>query len=330
MATSRPLARSLVIGHHRSSRQALAETIEATRFFGPILQAKDPVEARIRLEKTPADMIFFDGEDMECDFGWLQSRIRTDWRDIPVVLFIREENEADRIAALEAGAADCLAYSTSAKEVAARLRRHLETKERIDQLRRAKSDLERQAITDPLTGLCNRGFFNLTLESEAARSHRTRKPFSLIMIDLDHFKSINDTFGHQAGDSLLKEVAGALQASTRKSDVVCRYGGEEFALILPGAKIASAQKVAERIHRQIAALGQPQRGLDIPVTVSIGISSCSGTSTMDPTQLLEEADQALYAAKSSGRNRTEVHERPGLLLAEGLSSRFFSPVPHPA
>ncbi len=330
MAAPRPLAQSLMIGRSRTCRQTLAETIEATRMFGPSLHARDSREARQLLANNPVDMIFFDAGGIGHDFDWLHLHSRSEWRDIPVLIFLHEKNETARIAALESGAADCLPYSTSALELAARIRRHLETKERIDQLRRAKNDMEQLAITDPLTGLCNRGFFNHTLESETARGHRARKPFSLMMIDIDHFKSINDTYGHQTGDALLQKVAGVLQASIRKSDIACRYGGEEFALILPGTKAVNARYVADRIHRKMAAACNERSFPGAPVTVSIGISCSAETSWINPSRIVGEADQALYAAKNLGRNRTETFKRPAPFPPEDLPSPFFSPFAHPA
>ncbi len=162
---------------------------------------------------------------------------------------------------------------------------------------------ERFATLDGLTGLYNRRHFDAELPKELSRSQREGKPLSLLMVDLDHFKKINDTYGHPAGDLVLKEAAHRMQAELRDIDLLCRYGGEEFTVILPGCPPGEAVAVAERIRRSVECL--PWGGASVlpaPVTVSVGVASFPRPFGSLLT-LLKGADDALYQAKDRGRNR---------------------------
>jgi two-component system cell cycle response regulator len=176
------------------------------------------------------------------------------------------------------------------------------------------------AITDGLTGLRSRRFFDQALRTEANRATRSGTPLSLLLLDIDHFKKVNDTFGHDGGDRVLVEVAHRLSRLVRPGDVVARYGGEEFAILLPSADITQAEEIAERVRQGIAAAPiavSPSRLRQ--VTVSIGAALMPADS-VDTTSLVIVADRALYAAKNTGRNRVACAD-PNLsetALAEGL------------
>jgi diguanylate cyclase (GGDEF)-like protein len=179
----------------------------------------------------------------------------------------------------------------------------------VFELERAHADLSQVAIRDSLTQLYNRRHFMDQLQVEAGRHFRTGEPMTLLMIDADRFKSINDAFGHGTGDRALQAIARACQASLRDYDVLARYGGEEFAALLPGTSRQEACDVAERIRTTVAGVQiETPNGGWVTVTVSIGISTLSSP---DPEckQLFDSADSALYAAKNSGRNRWVVAER---------------------
>jgi diguanylate cyclase (GGDEF)-like protein len=165
-----------------------------------------------------------------------------------------------------------------------------------------QGELVRSARYDSLTGLYNRGTFLAEFEREVSRSARGGPAFSLAIFDLDHFKLINDRYGHPVGDSVLKAFAEALRASIRKHDVVGRYGGEEFALLMPQTGKETAVRVAERVRRELEARGVSVDGKRIEVTVSAGIAS-HGIDGQDWDALLTAADDALYEAKHAGRNR---------------------------
>jgi len=172
-------------------------------------------------------------------------------------------------------------------------------------------ELEHQAETCPLTGIANRRGFDAALDRAIRRSRRSGQPMSLLMLDMDHFKAINDTYGHQAGDEALKAFAQVLKASARRpDDVAARYGGEEFALILPDADKDGAATVAENVREILARAAIPNpRGADGKATTSIGIATVGPGSLPETRELISRADSALYKAKHSGRDRWVAHGR---------------------
>lgn len=171
--------------------------------------------------------------------------------------------------------------------------------------RKLQEQLSELAVRDPLTGLFNRRYMEETLERELARSARDGKPLSLIIMDIDHFKQLNDSHGHQAGDQVLRELATLLSTLMRKADVTCRYGGEEFVAILPGAPVAVATHRAETLRRAFENVSVEYGGETIRSTLSAGIAEFPQHGT-NGKELLFQADCALYLAKRSGRNRVST------------------------
>jgi diguanylate cyclase (GGDEF)-like protein len=167
--------------------------------------------------------------------------------------------------------------------------------------------VERQAVTDELTGLSNRRRFDEILDAEVERARRFGQPLGLVLLDLDDFKAINDTFGHQVGDDVLREVSRVLRNSCREIDEPARYGGEELAVVLPGTDLEGAERFAERVRRGVAALRVPlgNGAAPVHVTSSLGVATLPGTA-YDARSLVEAADDALYRAKRTGKNRTVV------------------------
>jgi diguanylate cyclase (GGDEF)-like protein len=161
-------------------------------------------------------------------------------------------------------------------------------------------ELQRQSRTDALTKVYNRRFFDERVAFELERAQRTLQPVSLLVADIDHFKKFNDTFGHARGDEVLKTVARALLDGVRSQDIVCRYGGEEFALILPGMGGIEAHAVAEDLRRAVARERGPTGE---PVTISVGVATSADAGVAEVTDLFHAADEALYQAKHAGRNR---------------------------
>ncbi len=175
---------------------------------------------------------------------------------------------------------------------------------------RLHARLQALVVTDGLTGLCNHRHFYDALHREMARARRQHGHLSLIMLDIDHFKEFNDTFGHVQGDQVLRTVANILRKTARDTDVVARYGGEEFAVILPDTRPAQARRVAERFRQQIARTPFGETW----ITVSIGVAHLDATreSPESPPDLVRRADQALYRAKQAGRNRVCMDDdQPG-------------------
>jgi len=165
------------------------------------------------------------------------------------------------------------------------------------------------AARDPLTGVHNRASLETILDREVGLSHRHATPLSLLMVDVDHFKRVNDTHGHVAGDSVLRAVTGAIRRCARDSDVVCRYGGEEFAVVLSNTREDGAMRLAERIRETLAETPVQVAGRELAVTVSIGAATLADDDAR--TTLLEKSDAALYRSKADGRNRVTMW-RPSL------------------
>jgi diguanylate cyclase (GGDEF)-like protein len=238
-------------------------------------------------------MPYLDGPD-------LCRRIRAEMRHayIYIILLTSRDRREDRLIGLRAGADDFLTKPPDPVELALRL----EIADRIlavhDQLARQNSRLVELATTDELTGVKNRRRFGEDLELFFAHAFRQGAPLSLVMLDIDHFKSYNDSFGHPAGDEVLRTVGSILRASVRKHDVVARYGGEEFAVLLPGSGPSETLEVAERLRAAIADRNWPHR----KVTASLGVATMT-PGLLDAAALVDQADRALYQSKLAGRDR---------------------------
>ena len=165
------------------------------------------------------------------------------------------------------------------------------------------SEVQQLATTDSLTGIFNRRHFFALARGEVERSRRYQYPLSLIMLDIDHFKQVNDTYGHATGDMILQQIAQRCRKNLRETDIFGRYGGEEFVVLLPLTDLENARLVAERLRLEAAEVGREANVEG--VTISLGVAAMSGSGE-DPESLLGKADQALYAAKQAGRNRVEV------------------------
>jgi len=167
-------------------------------------------------------------------------------------------------------------------------------------------EVDKRSRTDPLTGLYNRAHFGEQLEEKLEFASRHEQPVSLVMVDVDHFKRVNDTFGHEAGDAVLRRVAALIQEEVRSTDVCARYGGEEIAVLLPGTPSESARELAERLRERIASNVAFHKGAGIPVTASFGVATYPEAVTVRD-DLFPRADEALYRAKADGRNCVRVH-----------------------
>jgi diguanylate cyclase (GGDEF)-like protein len=169
---------------------------------------------------------------------------------------------------------------------------------------RLENDSLKQALrTDMLTGLYNYRHLQEVLESEQERTHRTRTPTALIMVDLDHFKQVNDKWGHETGNQALKLTARVIRSAIRKVDIPCRYGGEEFAIVLPATHLPDAVKVAERIRADIASIPLQTETDTIPLTASLGVELYRAGMQITAEEFIHLADGYLYQAKQDGRNR---------------------------
>jgi two-component system cell cycle response regulator len=218
-----------------------------------------------------------------------------------LVLVTGQGSREQMLDALEAGADDFLIKPVEAAELRARLATGRRIVTLQEQLLATQRQLREQATRDALTGLWNRAAILDLLERELARGQREGRPVGVILADVDHFKGINDTFGHLAGDRVLRQVAGRLGEALRPYDTVGRYGGEEFLVVLPGCDAAAATGLAERLRRCVAAEPVGWEGGPVAVTLSLGVAAWDGS--VDTAGLLQAADEALYRAKGAGRNR---------------------------
>ena len=223
-----------------------------------------------------------------------------------IILLTARNLKGDLLRGLAFGADDYLTKPFDAMELRARLHVGQRILDLQHHLIAAREELRFKATYDTLTGLCNRGVIIETLTREYARRSREGGSFGVILADLDHFKSVNDTYGHLAGDEVLREAARRMHACVRTYDVVGRYGGEEFLIVVPASDTAATLTLAERIRSAIETLPVQVDGRNIPVTVSLGIVACSSDNPHSSEGLLRVADDALYRAKRAGRNRAEL------------------------
>ena len=232
-------------------------------------------------------------------------RIRAEAREpyVYVLLLTARTESQDLVEGMEAGADDYLTKPFNAQELRVRLRAGRRILDLQEQLMEAREALRVQATHDVLTGLINRGRVLEILQLEIARSERELRPLAVLMVDLDHFKRINDAHGHQAGDAVLREASRRMTAAMRQYDSPGRYGGEEFLIVLPGCDGRAGCMQAERIREAFACQPFDTGAELVTMTCSIGVSSRDACAAGDANRLIHEADEALYAAKRDGRNR---------------------------
>jgi len=256
---------------------------------------------------TGSDMVIV-SLDLQDEDGLMlcaQLRASESTRNLPILL-IANQGETDRIArGLDLGATDYLIRPVEMAELNARTRTQLRQKRHYDRLRQNYEQSLSLALVDPLTGAYNRRYLDMHLPMLFARCKATTRPLSILSLDLDHFKLVNDTYGHSAGDSVLKETIARVLASLRPSDLVVRMGGEEFAVIMPDTEQKTALAVADRLRASLAeqAFPLPSAGISITVSASFGVASVNHESDATPATILDRADAALYRAKETGRNK---------------------------
>ena len=273
--------------------------------------AEDGVSAFKAAKTSTIDLILLDRILPDMDGSevcrWLKLDQKT--RDVPIIMLTVKNAMTDKVTGLEAGADDYLPKPFDEAELNARIYARLRAKTSQDELRKKNTQLEDMltrveslAIMDPLTGLFNRRRFETILNSEFKRSARYQNSLSCMMIDIDHFKAVNDTFGHQTGDVVLKEVSTVIQNTLREVDTPARWGGEEFIVLSPNTTKDQAIKAAGRILSAVS--GKAYTGIgDHRVTVSIGIAGIPDPQIDTSEKLIHAADVAMYDAKRMGRNR---------------------------
>jgi len=248
--------------------------------------------------QSSPDLILLDIDMPGIDGLEVCRRLKSDalTADIPVIFLTGEGATEQKIRGLELGAVDYVTKPFDPAELAARVRSALRTSDLLQLV-------ARKALIDGLTGLWNRTYLEKRLAAELSSSLRHARPLSVIMLDVDRFKLVNDRHGHGTGDEVLREVARAFLQSTRTEDVACRYGGEEFLLLLPDTLAINAAVLAERIRQSVEQLEIRHRTGPLKVTASVGIADTIQSNNDSPVDL---ADAAMYAAKQAGRNRVQI------------------------
>jgi two-component system cell cycle response regulator len=239
-------------------------------------------------------------------------RARPERPYVYILLLSARSQKDDLLHGLESGADDYLTKPFDAPELRARLHVGRRILDLQNKLISAREELRFRATHDELTGLSNRRVVLEAIDREYARCRREGGSLGIILIDLDHFKNVNDTYGHLAGDAVLREAARRMTASIRPYDTLGRYGGEEFLVLAPSCNSSGAVKLAERIRESIQALPMPSVAGPVSITASCGVAVSTSAKPLDPQELLRLADEALYRAKENGRNRSEFAAKPVL------------------
>ncbi|HEY4775394.1 MAG TPA: PleD family two-component system response regulator [Xanthobacteraceae bacterium] len=312
------------IGIEHPAREAVADTGKGGRILlvddrktsyeriAPVLAAEhtvdvepDPTEAMFRAADGGYDLVIISLSLEGHDGLRLCSQLRTleVTRNVPILAVVEPEDNARLIRGLEIGVNDFLLRPIDKNEMLARVRTQIRKRRYAERLRDSVQMSIEMAVTDALTGLHNRRYMETHLATLVEQATTRAKPLSILVLDIDYFKSVNDNFGHEAGDDVLREFSLRLKKSIRGIDLACRYGGEEFVVVMPDTDTAVAAMVAERLRRRIASEAFPitegQRAVE--VTISIGLAALGPNDRA--ADMLRRADQALYRAKRDGRNR---------------------------
>lgn len=294
--------RVLVVDNHPRSASRVVSALNRTH---ETFLEGDPQVALDNLEHNDLDVVIVSIGLEGADGLRLCSQVRSmdSTRQLPIILLASDGEEARLARGLEMGVNDYLMRPIDRSELLARVRTQIRRKRFSDFLRNQLSASVEMAVTDSMTGLYNRRYMERHLKTLLTEAQRTERNLSVLVTDIDHFKRVNDTYGHDSGDMVIKEFAERVRQNTRGVDLACRIGGEEFLVIMPDTDQSLARQVAERIRECVAAKPFPiSDGSGIEVTASVGLATLNGSSdTVDV--LYKRADNALYAAKREGRNR---------------------------
>ena len=302
-----PLAESkgriLLVEDNPRSAERIAETLSSAQ---EVTVEPDPQRALMALPEGDFDLLMVSLTLEEADGLRLCSQVRSldRTRHLPILTLVEPGDDARLLRGLDMGVNDYLVRPIEKNELMARVRTQVKRKRYADKLKHRLEESVEMAITDPLTGLHNRRYMESHLKTLVEEAVQRGKALSLLIADIDYFKSVNDTHGHDVGDVVLKEFAGRVRRNTRGIDLACRLGGEEFVVVMPDTDLSKAYLVAERLRQCIAGqpflVGDAIAALDI--TASVGVATLEFPDDA-PETILKRADQALYCAKRDGRNR---------------------------
>jgi two-component system cell cycle response regulator len=297
--------RILVVDPNEASHERISGAFAAQHSLTFCLTAQDALERAAR-ERFELAVVSLSTEELDGLRLVSQLRSSETTRQMPILVVVDPTDQQALLRALDMGVNDYLLRPVDRQELQARVTTQIKRWRYTEQLRQTVKASIEMAITDPLTGLYNRRYLETHLQHLAEHHINRGKNLSVLAIDADHFKNVNDSHGHDAGDAVLRDLGARIRQATRSVDLCCRTGGEEFVLVLPGTDLTSAAAIAERLRRLVAGKSfDVGEGKLLPVTVSIGVACLEGPGD-DPTKLLKRADEALYAAKREGRNRIEI------------------------
>lgn len=316
----------LILDDNRTTRRKILSDLEQSGLFQQILEADDGLSGFKKASENIPDLILCDVEMPHIDGIRFLSMVRSkeELKDIPILILTSCTERSLRIKGFSEGANDFIQIPYDPDELVARVKLHLKINQQEKHLKKRNLELELLTHKDPLTGAFNRRYLSMSLDSEIMRHARSGEELSVLMLDIDHFKKINDTYGHHAGDLVLQQVTARLSEGLREYDVLTRYGGEEFVVMLPSAKPAEAVMVAQRLLQSIRKLTFDTLA-GTKTTISIGVATHRGTKSTNAEELLSQADTALYRAKQSGRNRVVAYDS-GLISCPPITTPFNLPV----
>jgi diguanylate cyclase (GGDEF)-like protein len=303
-------ARILIVDDHEDNVELLRARLESWGYS--TTSARDGAEALSCIESDLPDLVLLDIMMPKVDGIEVARRVKNnpDLPFIPIIMQTALDSTENKVEGLEAGADDYITKPIDFPELKARLRSMLrikrlqeELEERERELLEANERLRHMSQTDGLTGLDNRRHIEQRIEEMFEHAKRLNEPFAVVMVDLDRFKSVNDSHGHQAGDAVLRQLARILKQEVREIDHAGRYGGEEFILLLTGTVLDAAVTFAERVRKAIEAHTFTFDGTSICRTASFGVAAWPHPKVKTCDELVRAADEALYVAKETGRNR---------------------------
>ena len=294
--------RLLVVDEQRNSSERI---VGALKPYHDVIFASEPAEALAMAREEKADLMIvslgsgaFDGLRLAS-----QARSHERTRNLPILLIADRQDRPKVLRGLELGVNDYLTRPIDRNELLARVKTNLRQKLYADRLRQSVQQSIEMALYDPLTGLNNRRSLERRLPAMIETAHLKGAALAMMVLDIDHFKRVNDTYGHDVGDLVLKRFAAQLQEIVRGGDLLCRLGGEEFVAVMPGVDGAQAARIAERARLTTESRALAIDGAAGPVSITVSIGLAQWRETWDSAELYRRADRALYLSKSAGRNR---------------------------
>jgi two-component system, cell cycle response regulator len=296
------ISKILVVEDTQKDFDSLKVALEKEKFT--IVRSEDGKALLALMEKELPDLIILDLVLPETDGFELCSIIRSEERflNIPILFFTSSMSMDNKLLGLQLGASDFLSKDCDPRELVIRIKNLLYSKKRFD-------EVVKLSVVDSLTHVYNRRYFQHRLRDEFERGRRYDRDFCCLIIDVDKFKEVNDTLGHPIGDKVLKSIADILRTNIRAADILCRYGGDEFGLLLPETNFQGAYVTAERVRSKVEKTNLATAEQPVFISLSCGISSLVEGGAVGIDELVTQADVALYKAKKAGRNQISFYGR---------------------